>query len=257
MSATTMEAHGLKRPLDEVQGFEGLHGGPPNKRHAPDERPEAVLRLLVPVRRVGSVIGKGGAIVKQIRENTGTRVRVVEPMPGSDDRVIVISGLEDPQLEFHGIQDALLQCHLKSVANEEGTVHTGQGSPPGFAARMLVCHTQAGCIIGKAGSVIKELKEATGAYLKVLPPDELPPCALANDRVIHMTGSVDALQHALRLVSKQIRENPPKEMPNPLPAASAVAGAAPPVPQPSRAPYRPAQLAGRGQQPYNTPTIFH
>lgn len=54
--------------------------------------------------QVGSVIGKGGAIVKQIRENTGTRVRVVEPMPGSDDRVIVISGLEDPQLEFHGIQ---------------------------------------------------------------------------------------------------------------------------------------------------------
>lgn len=41
-----------------------------------------------------------------------------------------------------------------------------------------------------------------------------------------MTGSVDALQHALRLVSKQIRENPPKEMPNPLPAASAVAGKA-------------------------------
>lgn len=70
--------------------------------------------------QVGSVIGKGGAIVKQIRENTGTRVRVVELMPGSDDRVIVISGLEDPQLDFHGIQ--VLASDRKHSTPESSTI---------------------------------------------------------------------------------------------------------------------------------------
>lgn len=37
-----------------------------------------------------------------------------------------------------------------------------------------------------------------------------------------MTGSVEALQAALRLVSRQIRDNPPKERPEPVPAPSAL-----------------------------------
>jgi len=44
---------------------------------------------------VGSVIGKAGVIVKQIREETGARIRVVEGVPGCDERVIVISSRND------------------------------------------------------------------------------------------------------------------------------------------------------------------
>ena len=46
--------------------------------------------------QVGSVIGKAGAIVKQIRDETGARIRVVEGVPNCDERVIVISGRVDP-----------------------------------------------------------------------------------------------------------------------------------------------------------------
>ena len=45
--------------------------------------------------QVGSVIGKAGVIVKQIREETGARIRVVEGVPGCDERVIVISSRND------------------------------------------------------------------------------------------------------------------------------------------------------------------
>lgn len=47
------------------------------------------------------------------------------------------------------VQEALLQCHMKIVEGEEGTVATPPGVPPGHVARMLVCHTQAGSVIGK------------------------------------------------------------------------------------------------------------
>ena len=41
------------------------------------------------------MIGKAGVIVKQIREETGARIRVVEGVPGCDERVIVISSRND------------------------------------------------------------------------------------------------------------------------------------------------------------------
>ncbi|KAK9813468.1 hypothetical protein WJX73_000618 [Symbiochloris irregularis] len=212
---------GVKRSAEDSAG--DTADQQPAKRASTGERAEAVMRLIVPSRKVGSIIGKAGAIVKQIREDTNTRIRVVEAMPNSDDRVIVISGIEDLSVEFHGSQEALQQVYMKVVEGEEGTVATPIGQGPGHVARMLVCHTQAGSVIGKQGKIIKEIREASGAFIKVLPPEDLPPCALANDRVIHMTGTVDALQAALKLVSKQIRDNPPKERPEPLPAASALA----------------------------------
>lgn len=59
--------------------------------------PDTVLRLLVPGRRVGPILGRGGSIVKQIKDETGSRIRVVEPPPNCDERVVVISSREDPQ----------------------------------------------------------------------------------------------------------------------------------------------------------------
>jgi hypothetical protein len=31
---------------------------------------------------------------------------------------------------------------------------------------------------------IKEIRDISGSHIKILPPDELPPCALSNDRVV-------------------------------------------------------------------------
>lgn len=48
--------HGVKRPLEEGQLQEGeQHEGPPFKRAAPGERAEAVMRLVVPARKVGPI----------------------------------------------------------------------------------------------------------------------------------------------------------------------------------------------------------
>lgn len=42
------------------------------------------------------MIGKAGAIVKAIRDETGARIRVVEGVPNCDERVIVVSSRNDP-----------------------------------------------------------------------------------------------------------------------------------------------------------------
>ena len=72
-----------------------------------------MLRVRV---QVGGVIGKAGTIVKQVREETGARIRVVEAIPNSDERVIVISAPNVAGRPTHAAQvTALPDGHAKSI----------------------------------------------------------------------------------------------------------------------------------------------
>jgi poly(rC)-binding protein 2/3/4 len=55
---------------------------------------ELVFRILCPNEKIGSVIGKGGSIIKNLREETGARIKVADAVPGSEERVIIISANE-------------------------------------------------------------------------------------------------------------------------------------------------------------------
>lgn len=68
-------------------------GGSHLGRHAPVDE-ELVFRILCPNEKIGSVIGKGGSIIRGLREDTGARIKVADPIPGSDERVIIISANE-------------------------------------------------------------------------------------------------------------------------------------------------------------------
>lgn len=50
------------------------------------------FRLMCHNERVGGVIGKGGAIIKTLKQETGCEIKVMEAVSDSEDRVIVISG---------------------------------------------------------------------------------------------------------------------------------------------------------------------
>lgn len=50
------------------------------------------FRLLCHDERVGGVIGKGGAIIKTLKQETGCEIKVMEAVPDTDDRIVVIAG---------------------------------------------------------------------------------------------------------------------------------------------------------------------
>lgn len=50
------------------------------------------FRLLCPDEKAGGVIGKGGSIVKALQHESGCDIKVLDGLPGSEDRVIIISG---------------------------------------------------------------------------------------------------------------------------------------------------------------------
>lgn len=50
------------------------------------------FRLLCHDERVGGVIGKGGSIIKTLKQETGCEIKVMEGVSDSEDRIIIISG---------------------------------------------------------------------------------------------------------------------------------------------------------------------
>ncbi|XP_056129396.1 poly(rC)-binding protein 4 [Lampris incognitus] len=64
-------------------------------------KPPVTLRLVIPASQCGSLIGKGGSKIKEIRETTGAQVQVAgDLLPNSTERGVTISGS----------QDAIIQC---------------------------------------------------------------------------------------------------------------------------------------------------
>lgn len=65
---------------------EGVHG-----RIRPSQE-MLTFRLLCHAERVGSIIGKGGVIIKSVKQETASEIKIIEGEPDSEDRIIVISG---------------------------------------------------------------------------------------------------------------------------------------------------------------------
>lgn len=201
-----------KRPLEEEgEGAREVKRQQQQQQQQAQDR-DTVFRLLVPATRVGAVIGKQGAIVREIRSATKARIRVCEGVPNCDERVIVISARDSTAEDSNQAQRALVEVHRR-VIDAEMESREQSGKPFYIVTRLLVNHTQAGSIIGKGGCITKDIRETTGAFCKILPQEDLPVCALHNDRVVLISGQSEQIKAALLIVCRQIRDNPPREAP--------------------------------------------
>jgi len=59
---------------------------------------EVVYKMLCQQDKVGSLIGKGGSVVRALQNETGASIQIVDAGPDSDERVVVISALEVREL---------------------------------------------------------------------------------------------------------------------------------------------------------------
>jgi len=79
--------------------------------------PPITLRFVVPASQCGSIIGKGGAKIKEIRETTGASVQVAsEMLPTSTERAVTISGkLDSIESCFRQICQIMLESPPKGA----------------------------------------------------------------------------------------------------------------------------------------------
>ena len=109
------------------KNLEDEDGKEPRSSGEKNGRGPLTLRLVVPASQCGSLIGKGGSKIKEIREVTGASVLVAsEMLPGSTERSVTVSGTHD----------AVTQCvyHICSVMIESPPKGTTLQYQPGRAA---------------------------------------------------------------------------------------------------------------------------
>ncbi|XP_072953582.1 KH domain-containing protein HEN4-like [Typha angustifolia] len=168
-------------------------------RHRKFIEEEVVFRMLCSHDRVGSIIGKGGVIVRALQNETGASIKVVDIVSDSDERVIVISARENTELKHSPAQDAVLRVHsrLAEAGNDKGSA---------VSARLLVPAQQIGCLLGVGGTIIAEMRKETGASIRIFVKEQVPKCAQANDEVVQVSGTFQAVQDALLQITSRIRE---------------------------------------------------
>ncbi|KAG0492473.1 hypothetical protein HPP92_005871 [Vanilla planifolia] len=181
-----------------------------------------VYRILCPNAIIGSVIGKGGKVINSIRQETHAKIKVVDPFPGAEKRVVTIYCYvknkehldvdDDITVPLCPAQDALIKVHGAIMDAVVNTEESGQKSKE--EVELLVPASQSSGIIGKSGSIIKKLRAKTRANIKVNPKDPnnaAHSCAMSFDNFLQITGDADAVKKALLAVSAIMYKFSPKE----------------------------------------------
>ncbi|CAF1445736.1 unnamed protein product [Rotaria magnacalcarata] len=221
--------------------------------------PPITLRLVVPASQCGSIIGKGGAKIKEIRETTGASVQVAsEMLPSSTERAVTISGkLDSIESCFRQICQIMLESPPKGetipyrpkmmispmhapIIFANGQAYQVQGQfaipfppnelnafgpltsltqgmpvpaatsliPNGLPPNRVTLQTQheitiandlIGCIIGRGGQKISEIRQASGANIKIADLDEG-----SQDRHVTISGTPEQIQLAEFLIHSRI-----------------------------------------------------
>ncbi|XP_067595817.1 poly(rC)-binding protein 3 isoform X10 [Pseudorca crassidens] len=210
-------------------------------------KPPVTLRLVVPASQCGSLIGKGGSKIKEIRESTGAQVQVAGDMlPNSTERAVTISGTPDAiiqcvkqicvvMLEAYTIQgqyaiphpDQLTKLHQLAMqqtpfpplgqtnpafpgeklplhSSEEAQNLMGQSSgldasTPASTHELTIPNDLIGCIIGRQGTKINEIRQMSGAQIKIANATEG-----SSERQITITGTPANISLAQYLINARL-----------------------------------------------------
>ncbi|XP_026454250.1 KH domain-containing protein HEN4-like isoform X2 [Papaver somniferum] len=184
-------------PGTHSRGFSGSEGMGGSHRMVPEE--DIVFRMLCHLDKVGSLIGKGGSIIRALQSDTGASIKIAEAEPDSDERVVLISARENSEQRHSSAQDAVIrvQSRIAEVGFEPGAA---------IVARLLVPSQQIGCLLGKGGSIIAEMRRSTGASIRIFPREQVPKSGAQSDEVVQAIGSLQSVQDALFQITSRLRE---------------------------------------------------
>lgn len=192
---------GSNRPMGQMPhgyGTEGV-GNQHRMAMAMAMEEEVMFRLLCQVDKVGSLIGKGGSIRRALQTETGATIKIADSAPESDERVVVISARETLEQRHSPAQDAVIRVHgrIADIGFEPGAA---------IVARLLVHSRQIGCLWGKGGMIISEMRRVTGASIHIFPKEQVSKYGMPNDEVVQVIGSLQSVQDALFQITGRLRE---------------------------------------------------
>ncbi|KAJ8044830.1 RNA-binding protein Nova-1 [Holothuria leucospilota] len=195
-----------KRPLETMDSeFEMGLTKRSNVLLGPDEN-KYIVKLLIPSTVAGSIIGKGGQTIAQLQRDTGTNIKLSKAndfYPGTSERVALLTGtVEALNSVAHFIIEKVRESPQLGLKAGVENITTPERARQ---VKVVVPNSTAGLIIGKGGSMIKSIMEQSGARVQISQKSE---GVTLSERVITITGELDADLKALSFIIAKVQEDP-------------------------------------------------
>ena len=156
----------------------GSGGGGGGGGNSASKRPRGdkfECRILVPSKVAGSIIGKGGSNIQKLRTENSANIRIPD-CPGPERCMTVLC--QDTEAAVQVLGQTIPFMNLDSAS-------TTASDEDNLEVRLLIHQSIVGGVIGRAGFKIKEIREGSGANIKVFQH-----CApQSTDRCIAITGA--------------------------------------------------------------------
>eukprot|EP00966_Prymnesium_polylepis_P158600 3666058-Prymnesium_polylepis.1 len=144
------------------------------------EEAEVAFKLSVHHDVIAALLGTDGTILITIRERTGCRIKVLDSMNGKMH--LQMGGVEAQMCTAAGLVLAEMQNSCATNPNV-CTVEAFRGeSAQVYSIQMQVRADACGCIIGKGGASITQLRQTSNAHVKVRRTSARVPCTTSVAR---------------------------------------------------------------------------
>ncbi|KAH8117185.1 hypothetical protein DFH11DRAFT_988279 [Phellopilus nigrolimitatus] len=248
-------------PLDAVSKAFGLivrriNDEPFDVPSVPGSR-AVTIKFMIPNSRMGSIIGKQGAKIKEIQDASGARLNASEGMlPGSTERVLSVAGVADAiHIATYYIGNILIECQERMPSSTNSSYRPSNRTPrppvtggstyvPGYAPnpyapvppphahgapqvhnppqplqtqQIYIPNDLVGCIIGKGGSKINEIRHMSASQIKIMEPGATAPGmngapgGTENERLVIITGQPQNIQMAVQLLYHRLEQEKQKQ----------------------------------------------
>ncbi|XP_055733496.1 insulin-like growth factor 2 mRNA-binding protein 2a isoform X1 [Salvelinus fontinalis] len=169
-------------------GPSGGFGGPRHKQH------DFPLRMLVPTQFVGAIIGKEGLTIKNVTQQTQSRVDIhrKENVGAAEKPITIHSTPEGCSSACRMILD-IMQKEASETKEEEE-----------IPLKILAHNSLVGRLIGKEGRNLKKIEEETGTKITISSLQDLTICN--PERTITVKGSMEACCKAEGEVMRKLRD---------------------------------------------------
>ncbi|KAL1495946.1 hypothetical protein AB1Y20_014588 [Prymnesium parvum] len=152
------------------------------------------FRLLFPSKEAGTIIGKGGVNIKAIREQSGCTISISDHQQTGIERLTTITGTAA------GIGMAVALA--LDVLDDDPQAVATQGVQVERALRCVLTNNEAGRVIGKGGVSVKQIRESSGASVKMDSEAGL-------DRVVLLGGTKQSIVNAIQQILDIMAAMPP------------------------------------------------
>jgi len=179
----------MKRPLEDVSIETSA------KRSNTPGGNEPLLKLLVPNYVAGALIGKGGALMTELKEKYGGNIRLSanrDCYPGTVERVATLTG----QLsEINEINNYIMD------KVEEGTNKQPMDLERRGQVKIVLTNAAAGLLIGRGGLTIKAIQDESQAKISIC---NIELASVPGERVLTMSGTKEQRIEACRQIIDKI-----------------------------------------------------